>query len=178
MSQLENIKLNRLGIVFLLIVAVLAAFFLYFRASHTPPSENRLVENFRAHKFAYERLREMLLTEKQVLRVASWGVETNSGIMRPPLTGDFPASRYKEYLDLLKETGGVVAFRGRGDRPESVGVVVWASGWGTDTRHVDVCWMDHEPANQVQSLDDLYHAQRPRSPAFRRIEDHWYLWAD
>jgi hypothetical protein len=143
-----------------------------------PPREKELIQNFYDHRAAYEHLRDMLLQDKEVLRVASWGVETTKSIASKPQQGDFPIGRYNKYLALLKETGGVGAFRGRGEHPESVGIGVFASGWAGDTRHVEICWVEREPANQVSNLDDFYLTPKPRTPVYRHIEGNWYLWAD
>jgi hypothetical protein len=96
---------------------------------------------------------------------------------KPP-ERDFPLNRYNEYLVLLKEAGGVGAFRARGDPPESMGVLVYASGWAGDTRHVNICWLERDPVNSIASLDDFYQTPKPRSPVYKHIEGNWYIWAD
>jgi len=164
--------------ILLSLVAAMFCFLAIVFPSNKPPREEKLVENFYAHRAAYERLRDMLQADDQLLRVASWGVETTkSGINVPP-QGDFPIGRYNEYLALLRETGGIGAFRGRGAHPESVSIGVWASGWAANTRHVHICWVNQEPANQVASLEDYYQTPKPRHPVFRHIDGNWYLWAD
>jgi hypothetical protein len=130
MAQHWNLTLKRLGAISLLFVAVLGGAFFCVSCGSKPPIESTLIESFRAHRAAYEHLRDMLEADQQLLRVASWGVETtNSGISHPP-EGGFPIGRYNEYLALLRETGAIGADRGRGAHPESVSVLVWASGWG------------------------------------------------
>ena len=119
----------------------------------------------------------MLQEDKQLLRVASWGIETNSGFSTPP-KGDFSIDRYKEYLALLAETGGVSGSGGRGAPAEGVSILVWAQGFAADTRHVSICWKNQEPDNQVASLEDFYQTPKPRSPVYRKIDENWYLWAD
>jgi hypothetical protein len=121
----------------------------------------------------------MLTEDRDLVRVADWGVETTKtvGTSKPP-AGGFPANRYNEYLSLLKEVGAAGAFRGRGNPPESVGMLVYASGFAGDTRHMNLCWLAHEPGNQVSSLDDFYKSPKPRNPVYRHIEGGWYLWAD
>jgi len=167
-----------MGILFLSFVAVLFCLFVWLFPSSKPRREEKLIENFYAHRAAFEHLRDMLQEDEQLLRVASWGVETTkSGINIPP-EGNFPIGRYNEYLALLRETGGIGAFRGRGAHPESVSIGVWASGWAADTRHINICWVDHEPANQVASLKDYYQTPKPRHPVFRHIDGNWYIWAD
>jgi hypothetical protein len=145
-----------------------------------PPREEKVIENFNTHRPAYERLRTMLLADDQLLRVAEWGVETDSpvGIHHPP-EGGFSVDRYHEYLSLFKEVGAMGASRGRrGEHPEDACVLVWAAGWAGDTRHVDTCWLEHEPPNQLASLDAFYQTPKPRHPEFRHIDGNWYLWAD
>lgn len=143
-----------------------------------PPSESKLVDNFRAHRAAYERLRDMLKEDQQLLRVGTWGVETIDGGVSVPPKGGFPVDRYNDYLTLLREAGGMAASRGQGKQPESISVLVWASGWAADTRHIQVCWMEHAPTNEVSSLHSFYSNSKPHNPVFKRIESNWYLWAD
>ena len=150
--------------------------------SNKPPREKQLIENFYAHRAAYERLRDMLLEDKELLQVASWGVETKkSRFPRIPPDGDFPANRYNEYLAQFKQTGSKLALRDEGDYP-MVCISAWAGGWAGDTRHVDICWINRQPADRVTNLDDYHknsgHNGHPRSGVFRQIEGNWYLWAD
>jgi hypothetical protein len=163
----------------ILLLAVVAVVCFYIQRRRRPPDEKQLIENFYAHRLAYEELRSMLQADSDVVRIANWGVQTTkSPVARVPPQGDFPVNRYEEYLVLLKQVGGKWAFRGEGSRSGLVGIGVWASGWGGDTRHVEICWLDYEPDNRVASLDDFYRTSKPRHPAFRHIDGNWYLWAD
>ena len=174
------VKVKWVAGILLVLLAALCGLFVYVFPNSKPPKERELIENFYAHRSAYERLRDMLLADKEVLRVASWGVETTKsggGKIVPP-EGGFPVSRYDEYLGLLRETHGFGAFRGRGDAPDSVSIGVWATGWGGNTRHIHVVWRESRPSNLVTSLDDYYRTAKPRDPAFRYIDSNWYLWAD
>lgn len=121
------------------LVALVLGFIAIVFPSNRPPREKQLIENFYAHRAAYERLRDMLLEDKELLLVASWGVETKkSHAPRIPPDGDFPASRYNEYLALFKQTNSRLAVRDERDHP-MVCISAWAGGWAGDTRHVDVC---------------------------------------
>jgi hypothetical protein len=172
-------RVKRSGFIFLTIIAIMAGLFLYSRSSGRPPAEEKVIANFSEHRRAYERLRDMLFADQQLVQVAKWGVETTKSIVpRVPPDGDFPSNRYKEYLAVLGEIGALRAYRAEGVRPESIGILVWASGWAGDTRHVEIIWSEPEPANQVSSLSDFYKTSKPRHPVFRKIEGHWYIWAD
>jgi hypothetical protein len=178
MAQVQ-ISAKRIGLMFLLLAGTLFGLFLYALPSRKPPREKELIENFYTHRPAYERLRDMLMSDEQLLRVASWGVETTkSGPHRIQEGADIPLNRYNEYLALLNQAGGKGAFRKRGENPDLIGIDMWASGFGGDTRHVDICWMNYQPANQVTSLDAYYRTPKPRNPVFRHIEGNWYLFAD
>jgi hypothetical protein len=162
-----------------LLAAVVSALCFYVQRRHRPPDEKQLINNFYAHRAAYEELRSMLQEDKDVVRITSWGVQTTkSPVVHAPPQEDFPLNRYEEYLALLKQAGGKWAFRGEGSKVGLVGIGVWASGWGGDTRHVEVCWLDHEPDDQIASLDDFYRTPKPRRPAFWHIDGNWYVWAD
>jgi hypothetical protein len=116
---------KRITGVSLLLMAMLSGAFFYTRFRTTPPRESVLIANFQTHRAAYERLREMLQDDRQLLRVASWGVETTKSVSpHMPPEGDFPVVRYNEYLALLREVGGLGASRGRGEHPDSVCVMM------------------------------------------------------
>jgi hypothetical protein len=169
-----------MGVMFLSLVAVLLGLFIYMLpGSKRPPKEKQLIENFYAHRAAFERLHEMLVADKQVLAVASWGIETKDSVPhRVEAGGNFPINRYNDYLSLLKETGGTRVFRVNKNDLDLIGVSVWAAGWAGDSRHIDIYWTDQQPADQVASLDNYYQTPKPRHPVFRHIDGNWYLWAD
>jgi hypothetical protein len=176
----DSLKLLATGVLVAVGLCVLVAalgIVLFF--PHQPPKEAQVVRDFEAHRATFERLRDMLIEDKDLVRVADWGVETTKavGTSKPP-AGNFPVDRYNEYLSLLKQIGATGAFRGRGNPPETVGMLVYASGFAGGTRHMNVCWLAREPENQVSSLDDFYKTPKPRNPVYRHIEDKWYLWAD
>jgi hypothetical protein len=164
---------------FLVTGSLICASLAYTFLSDHPPPEKNLLNNFYAHRASYERLRDMLLEDRQLLRVANWGVETTESVSasKPP-EGTFPLNRHKEYLALLGEVGGRGAFRGREGDSKAVGVLVYVSGFAGDTRHVTICWVEGEPTNQVKSLDEFYLTPKPRTPVYRHIDGNWYLWAD
>jgi hypothetical protein len=174
-----RISLKRMAVLFLSLIAVLCGLFVLVLPSSKPPTEKRLVENFYAHRAAFERLRDMLLTDKQVRAVyARFGVETTeSGLPHEPSKVNFPVDRYGEYRGLLEQIGGTEVFRAGGEH-FTICISVWASGFGGDTRHVDDCWLAIPPVNQVGSLSDFYKTPKPRHPVFKHIDGNWYLWAD
>jgi len=147
MSRHRKLSRRQLGLVILSLIAVsLGSVALFVHMSSTPPKESALMANFYEHRAVYEQLRDMLQADKNLLRVASWGVETTTsiGISKPP-QGNFPPDRYGNYLELLRQVGAIGAFRGRGEPAESVSIIVWASGWAGNTRHVHICWLRQPP---------------------------------
>jgi hypothetical protein len=165
-----------IGIVLVAIVAALGLMLLIAHFTNRPPTEARIIANFESHRATYERLRDMLTADDKLLRVADWGIETDSGFVKPP-EGPFPAARYNEYLALLKQVDAKWASRHRGNPAEPC-VLVWASGFAGDTRHRSICWLTVEPENQVATLAAFERSPRPRKPAFKRIDGDWYIWAD
>ena len=168
--------MKRIGIVLLSIVAALSLIVLVTHFTTRPPTEAKIISNFNNHRATYERLRDMLTEDRKLFRVADWGVETDSGLEKPH-EGRFPAARYDEYLALLKEVNAKGASRRRGETPEPC-VLVWASGFGGDTRHRYICWLTVEPENQVATLDAFERTPKPRDPVFKHIDGGWYIWAD
>jgi hypothetical protein len=149
---------------------------IYFIVSRTPPKDKELVESFRVHRAAYERLREMLLEDRHVKAVyIGFGVETtSSGLSHRPPEDNVPASRYNEYVRLLKEADNKAVYRRFQEKNvEMICAFLWVA-W---PRQVLVCATDRRPENEVTSLDDYYRdPARPRS-VFRHIDGSWYLWA-
>jgi hypothetical protein len=167
------------GIIVLAFLAVLGAAWAILFLSMKPPKEQKLIENFYAHRVAYKRLRDMLLADQQVDAVyADWGVETaKSGLPHKPPDVSFSLSRYNQYVALLEQTGSKEIFRAR-DYPGLLCIGAWASGWAGNTRHIGICWGDQEPANQVANLDDYYRDPRRPRDVFRHVDGKWYLRAD
>lgn len=161
------------------LIAAIGGFFLFDYFSSRPPKEEILIKNFNKHRADFEKLRVMLLADGQLLRVAIWGVETTHGIQESP-PWIFPIDRYNQYLALLKQIGGLVAYRDEGEPPDP-GVCMWGYGFGGETTHINICWQDEEPTNQVASLEEHYQKERNgdrRSDVFRHIDGNWYIWTD
>lgn len=159
-------------------VIVLSTLILWLYAAAQPPKEAATIASFRTHRAQYEELREMLLADSALVRVADWGVQTlDSPVPQVPPEGKFPAPRFQKYLSLLSQIGAKGAFRTHETRPE-IGILVWASGFAGDTRNVNISWRDDQPINQVASLDEFYRTPKPRKPVYRNIEGNWYMWAD
>ena len=168
----------RLASVMLAAVAVLAALLLWFHFASQPPKESATIANFYKHRAEYDELRAMLLSDKELVRVADWGIQTSDSLVEhTPTEGNFSVDRYHKYLALLHEIGAKGAFRSHEEHPE-IGVQIWVSGFGGDTRHVNVCWREDQPTNQVSSLDEFYRTSKPRKAAYRHIDGDWYIWVD
>jgi hypothetical protein len=177
----DALKLLGTGLLVSVLVCALLAFVgvAIFFTHRSPAKEAQVIRNFYAHRSAFEQLRDMLIEDKKLVRLADWGVQTTTSMAtkeRP--TGDFPIDRYKQYMALLKEAGGIGGNRDRSDSPADVCIWIYASGWAGDTRHLDICWEAQVPAPQIESLDEFYKTPKPRKPAFRHVESNWYLWAD
>jgi hypothetical protein len=155
------------------------AFVLWFVVFKGPPKEAKLVQDFRTHRESFERLRDMLESDTHIRRLADWGVETDKGMFKPP-AGNFPVDRYNRYLELLKLTGGKGAGRGEGAHANPI-ILLWASGFGGDTAHIGISWMDEAPGRQISSLKQYY--QDHKAPAgngcvYQHLDEKWYLWTD
>ena len=164
-------------IIFLVVVACIASLCIIAVVSSTPPRESKIESEFRAQRAVYERVLTMFREDEGVDTVADWGIQTKGSVLSAtPPEGGMSAERYQEYLALLKKIGaGGVS---RGENPLEVRFLVWGSGFGGDTRHVAVCWLESEPSHTMPSLDAFYRTEKPRTPAYVHIDDKWYIWAD
>ena len=152
----------------------------YLSLSSRPPQEAELIQNFYSHQAAFERLRDMLQDDSGLIRLGGWGVATTDSVVpRIPPEGKFPSDRYDEYRDLLEQVGGTVASRREG-KPANPSILIWGWGFAGETRHVGICWMEEEPANQIPTLDG-YQGRGgfgDRIVVYRHVETNWYLWTD
>lgn len=139
-----------------------------YSAMPIPPKEIKLLQNFYTNRAAFEQLRDMLQVD-QVSLVSRWGVMTNDSY-----DTNFPAHRFKEYLDLLKRVGGHEAGRRKGQYPHYF-ITQWDWGWAGDSKHISICWVDQVPTNQIPTLEGQYGR---RHPAYRHIEANWYFWVN
>jgi hypothetical protein len=172
-------KLKRVAKTRGLLLALFGGGVLYLCSCNNPPDESKLIDDFHVRRAAYERLRDMLLADQQVRAVYErQGVETSdSGLPRTASEANFPVSRFNEYRALLERARSTEVFRVGGNN-SGVCIAVWAAGFGGDTRHVDICWTERRPNNQVSRLTDFYRTPKPRHPVFRHIDSNWYLWTD
>jgi hypothetical protein len=171
---------KRAVVIVFLCLAGFGGLFLYVRSKSIPPQEAKFIRDFYAHRASYERLRDMLIADKQVIRIGKWGVATQSHVVPSiPPEGDFPIARYRDYMSLLKEVGGFVASRSEGeDADPSIGL--WGWGFAGNTRHVGICWLHEKPIHQIDTLDG-YRTRRGhpnQQIAYRHIDENWYLWTD
>jgi hypothetical protein len=159
---------------------ILAFVLLVFLTLPRPPKEKDLLQNFYRNRAAFEQLRDMLQADNNLRGVADWGVDTRKPFfIGHPSAAIMPTERYRRYVALLQQVGGLVAFRSEGE-PADPGVCVWGWGWGSHTRHINISWMDEAPTNQVTSLDDCRapHRYGDRQYFYRHIDEHWYLDTD
>lgn len=162
---------------FSILVTFIASLFIIVSISSKPPKESKIVSDFKVHRATYERLRTMLSEDKGVEGVAPWGIQPEgSPLWKVPPDGGMPVKRYQDYLPLLKEIGASRVSQERD--PPAVDFGVWGSGWGGDTRHIEICWLEREPSNTVISLAAFYRTEKPRRPSYVHIEGNWYIWAD
>jgi hypothetical protein len=178
-----SVKMKKIVVIALscvaFIIVVLCGFLLFRGSTSTPPKEAKLIQNFNENRAAFEKLRDMLQADEQVTRVGSWGIATiKSPVPQIPPEASFPVNRYNEYMALLKQVGGISAWRHEGKHADPE-IVVWRWGWAGGGHSVAVCWMDPGPTNQVASLDDYF--QKPiRSDGstfvYRYIDEKWFLW--
>jgi len=137
-----------------------------------------MIQNFNEHRAAFEQLRDMLKADEHLRRVANWGVETTKPLfLGYPSAGNFPIDRFNQYLALLKQVNGKMAFRDEENHPDP-SIMVWSWGWAGDTQHISICWMDQAPTNQINTLDG-YRSQGPdRQAAYKHIDEKWCLYTD
>jgi hypothetical protein len=154
---------------------------IYGYFGRTPPRQQQLAANFRAHRSTYEQLRTMVQQDKELVELSDNSVETSTtGFPVAPNKSDLPMVRYQEYLSLLKEIDGKSLFtpiRGQ----SSVCILLWRWGFAETGIHICACWLDQEPSPEVADLDTAATEKeynRPRRFVYWKIDDRWYLRKD
>src|SRR5579859_5718680 len=96
----DSLKLFGIAVLLSVLICVVlaAAFFLIVFPHKSPPNEQQVIQNFNAHRADFERLHSMLVEDKNLIRLAKWGVQTSKamGTSENP-TADFPTERYHQY---------------------------------------------------------------------------------
>ncbi len=117
-TQFIHMKCKRL-FTFVILPLLLAfggtCMFIWNESKLGQPKEAKLLDNFKQHRVVYEELRDMLLVDTNLSRIAGWGVE----IYKPFFLGHpsehiFPLERYHKYLAWLHEAGADGASRNEG----------------------------------------------------------------
>jgi hypothetical protein len=158
-----------------LAILIMGAFF-GLRYLMRPPSEAKLLENFYAHRATFEQLQE----DKQISRLAEWGVHLQGDEISKPPEGNFPVERFQRYLTLLKEARAIAVSRDDDPHPY-LNIFVWGSGFAGNTVHIAICWTDDKVPRQVSTFDEYYRTRKAPAGSgwvFRHIDSNWYLCTD
>jgi hypothetical protein len=171
---------RRILLALVCVAAAIGCLFAYGIHREAPPTDAMLVEKFHSHQGEYERLREMLRTDTTLVEVYTRsGVQAReSGAVLEPSHAGMVSDRYAEYRRLLGIVSATSVLRRDEYGSGTICINVWNSGFGGNTRHVQVCSLEQPPRAQVASLDDFYRSPTPRQPVFRHLKSAWYLWAD
>jgi hypothetical protein len=170
------LPVKKIGILLLSVITALVIVLLVTHLTTRPPSETKIIANFKNNQATYERLRDMLAREDKLRRIADWGVETDAGTEEPS-KARYLVGGYDEYVELLKRLNAQGASRRAGDVADPC-VLVWTAGFAGDTRHRSICWLAVAPDSRIESLEVFENSPKPRKPSFKHIEGGWYIWAD
>jgi hypothetical protein len=161
------------------IVVVIAGLFA-LRYSLAPPSEAKLLENFHAHRPAFEQLREMLQEDKQISRLGEWGVHVYPGGISKPPEGNFPVERFQRYLSLLKQAHAIGVSGDDSPHP-NLSVGVWRAGFAGESVHIAFSWTEDQVRRQVPSFQDYlrtHEAPAGKGWVCSHVDGNWYLCTD
>jgi hypothetical protein len=157
--------MNRSASLFSAVPRVVAGLLILLCGCGGAPSDQELVRRFESNRAAYDRLRDLLVSDFNLRDVGPSGVQmADSPLHVLPPTALVSSRRYQEYMDLLKSTGGNRASRSEGLHP-AICIGVAAEGWAGDARHKNICWREVPSAKDSHFTDKL-------------IERNWYLEKD
>jgi len=108
----------------------------------------------------------MLLDDKNVAQIASWGVVTRTHPfkLQPPIA-ELSLERYQKYQALLSNAGAIGMTRSEGPDPD-ICILVWSSGWAGGAIHVAVCRFGRDALPLTSDTRAMY--------SYFRVGDHWY----
>ena len=159
---------------FLSFAAIMVGLFACSVIARIPPNENKLIERFNAHRGAFERLKDMLEEDRQVVSVSTdYGVTPKQG-------SKVSVARTEEYLGRLKDTGGRLLIRSDDSGEGAIWIFLWSWGWAGLSRDVGVCFEYQPPTN---TLSALFGRRSPdnvpgRDLFYKHIDHNWYVWAN
>lgn len=147
------------------------------RNSNSFSSDAALIKNFYENIGGFEKLREMAVNDRKLIRIANdftW-LDDNVSFPRPKSEQGISDERwnvYREYFEKLKLKKGIAQYPTEGKIffiAESKGLVTGGSSKG-------YAYFDAEPSPIVDSLDDARFLEPPKYRAFKRIKGNWYLY--
>lgn len=151
-------------------LVVLACMVLAVRFAVAGPTNEVVAQQFSQNLATYIRLRDMLISDRDVRQIASWGVRTSKSPMgKMPPVDEMTLERYQTYLSLLSAIGAIGMSRSEGVDPE-ICILGWASGFAGSAVHVGVCrsGKDAQPSR----------SSKVGSETRFKIDDEWYIKRD
>jgi hypothetical protein len=134
-------------------------------ACSRPPKDDDLIRRFEANRAAFERVRDLLISEADLRDVGPAGMRmANSLLWVLPPSSSVSTARYGEYMHLLKLIGSTRASRSEGLHPD-ICIGVWAAGFAGDTKHKNICWVNGPRDSHGRFTSKV-------------IESKWYLEED
>ncbi|MHB8844610.1 MAG: hypothetical protein ACYC7L_07635 [Nitrospirota bacterium] len=132
-------------------------------------SDSELIANFYQHRAEFERLRNMIVQDKGLLRV-----NNDRTLPEDAQSINVPPSRIKEYRELLTKLdirGGIEASSDR----RYIGFIASLLGWATHNSEKGYAYTE-ELVKAQDIVDDLDHFKEHEvGSGMRRIEGDWYL---
>ena len=134
------------------------------------PSDERLIENFRAHKAEFDQLLRTFLADRGLTRVAEdFTRPDNAGVVGVSAES---LKAYRRLFDRLGLKGGV-----EGPEPKEI-VLFYAStqGLGVSGSSKGYAYCKERPPRLADDLDAYRPTDKESFTVFRHLEGNWYLY--
>ena len=136
------------------------------------PSDQELIDNWRAHKSEFQQLLQMFIADKGLGRVAP-------DFTRPenPINVGVTQERLKAYRNLFNTLGLSAGVEGY-DEKETIWFHASTQGLAVSGSSKGYAYLSKKPVLLVENLEKYWSTDGKSFTAFKLIEGNWYLYFD
>ena len=166
--MISEINISR-KIVFCILLAGVAVL---SNCSGKHPTDEALIENFKAHRKEFDKLLQMFQEDKALGRVAPDFTRPKNA-QTIGVTGQ-RLDAYRDLFDNLEIKSGIEGY----DDKTTVWFHSSSSGLSVSGSSKGYAFLRNPPASTTDNLDNYRSPDGKSFIAFRHIEDNWYLYSD
>ena len=146
-----------------------------------PPTDAALRETFAANQATFERLHQMMQTDKSVVRIGNdvvgniWFDSSDSSLADALLSAGLPRERYDDYMELLRQVGAYRVSVNLYDKSSSK-IGMYRAGNVAESHSVDIVFAAQPPNTIV--ADTVSATVHDNTSAYLELTDSWYIYRE